>query len=75
MGTFNAIGPTVAPRHCRLRLLHPIFGEFVDNTENYVPTPNDVQFLFAFVEAITNIYKVDNGWQKTLLGMITIRYI
>jgi len=39
-----------------LSLLHP---EYVDNADNYVPTPDDVQFLLAFVQAMANIYKVE----------------
>ena len=50
-----------------LSLLHPIFGEYVDDADNYVPTPDDVQFILAFVQAMANIYKVETARRQTLL--------
>lgn len=50
-----------------MSLLHPIFGEFVDDAENYVPTSDDGQFLLAFVQAMTDIYKLEDGRKETLL--------
>ncbi|KAJ3499972.1 hypothetical protein NLJ89_g9993 [Agrocybe chaxingu] len=55
--------PTALP----LSLLHPIFGEYVDDAENYVPTTDDVKFFLAFVQAMANIYKREDGRQETLL--------
>ena len=52
-----------------LSLLHPVFGEYIDDAENYVPTPDDVKFFLAFVQAMANIYRVEEGRQKTLLGV------
>jgi hypothetical protein len=52
-----------------LSLLHPIFGEYVDDAENYVPTPDDVQFFLAFMQAMANIYKTENGRRDTLLSV------
>ena len=43
-----------------LSLLHPIFGEYVDDADNYVPMADDVQFLLAFVQVMANIYEVEN---------------
>jgi hypothetical protein len=57
--------PTALP----LSLLHPIFGEFVDDAENYVPTSDDGQFLLAFVQAMANIYKLEDGRKETLLAV------
>lgn len=39
-----------------LSLLHPVFGEFVDDVENYMPTRDDARFLQALVQAMANIY-------------------
>ena len=44
-----------------LSLLHPIFGEYIDDADTYVPTSDDVQFLLAFMQAMANIYKVENA--------------
>ena len=52
-----------------LSLLHPIFGEFVDDAENYVPTPDDVPFFLAFVEAMANVYKVEDSRRDTVLSI------
>jgi hypothetical protein len=49
-----------------LSLLHPIFGEFVDDAENYVPTPDDVPFFLAFVKAMVDVYKVEDGRRLTV---------
>ncbi|KXN90928.1 hypothetical protein AN958_03203 [Leucoagaricus sp. SymC.cos] len=57
--------PTALP----LSLLHPIFGEYIDDAENYVPTPDDVQFFLVFVQAMADIYKTEDGRQETLLGI------
>ena len=50
-------------------MLHPIFGEFVDDAENYVPTPDDVLFFLAFVEAMANVYKAEDSRRDTVLGI------
>jgi hypothetical protein len=55
--------PTALP----LSLLHPTFGEFIDDAENYVPTSDDAKFLLAFVKAMTDIYEVEDDRKKTLL--------
>jgi hypothetical protein len=65
---FHVIGPPVSPRRC-LSLFHRIFGEFVDDAENYVPTPDDVPFFLAFVEAMANVYKLEDGRQDTVLDI------
>jgi hypothetical protein len=59
--------PTALP----LSLLHPIFGEFVDDAENYVPTPDDsdVPFFLEFVQAMANIYKLENDRKDTVLSI------
>jgi len=58
-----------------LSLLHPVFGEYIDDAENDVPTPDDVQFFLAFVQAMANIYKVEEGRQEALLSIFgDIRY-
>ena len=57
--------PTALP----LSLLHPIFGEFVDDAENYVPTPDDVPFFLEFVEAMANIYKGEDSRKVTVLNI------
>ena len=50
-----------------LSLLHPIFGEYVDDADNCVPTPDDVQFLLAFVKAMANVYERESDRRKTIL--------
>ena len=52
-----------------LSLLHPIFGEFVDDAENYVPTLNDGPFLLEFVEAMVDVYKAENERRETVLNI------
>jgi hypothetical protein len=52
-----------------LSLLHPIFGEFIDDAENYVPTPDDVPFFLAFVAAMANVYKVEDGRRDAVLSI------
>jgi hypothetical protein len=55
--------PTALP----LSLLHPVFGEFIDSAKNYVPTPDDVLFLLAFVQAMVNVHKVEDSRRDTVL--------
>jgi hypothetical protein len=51
--------PTALPL---TRLLYPtVFGEDVDNAENYVLTPDDVQFCLEFVQDMVNTYNVTGG--------------
>jgi len=57
--------PTALP----LSLLHPIFGEFVDDAENYVPTPDDVPSFLAFVVAMANIY-MEDGRRDAVLTLL-----
>ena len=52
-----------------LSLLHPIFWEFIDDLKNYVLTPDDVRFLLAFVEAMVNVYKTEDGRRDTVLDI------
>lgn len=52
-----------------LSLLHTIFGEFVDNAENYVPTPDDVPFFLAFVETMVNVYEAEDDRRDTILSI------
>ena len=52
-----------------LSLLHPVFGKYIDDAENYVPTSDDVQFLLAFVRAMANIYKFEDGRKDALLTL------
>ena len=59
--------PHGLPAELPLSLLHPVFGEFVDDAENYVPTPNDVPFFLEFVQAMANVYKVENKRRETVL--------
>ena len=61
------LGPYGFPTALPLTLLHPIFGQFVDDAENYVPTPVDAQFLLAFVEGMVNIYATEKMRQNILL--------
>ncbi|KAF8157793.1 hypothetical protein B0H34DRAFT_844095 [Crassisporium funariophilum] len=59
--------PFSRPIALPLSLLHPIFGEYVDDADNCVPTPDDVQFLLAFVKAMANIYERESDRRKTIL--------
>ena len=34
-----------------------------------MPTPDDVPFFLAFVEAMANVYKVEDGRRDTLLSI------
>jgi hypothetical protein len=52
-----------------LCLLDPIIGKFVDEAENYVATPDDIQFLFAFVQVMANIYRSERD-RRTILRNI-----
>ena len=65
MGTYHVIGPTAFK--LPLSLLHPIFGEFLNDAENLVPKSDDIQFLFSFVQAMANIYKLEDGRKEILL--------
>ena len=49
-----------------LSLVHPILGEFTDDTENHVPMPDDV---LAFVEAMANVYNAEDGRKDTVLSI------
>jgi len=52
-----------------LSLLYPILGEFVDDAENYLLMPDDVPCFLAFVEAMVNVYKVEDSRRDTVLSI------
>ena len=46
-----------------------MFEEIIDDAENYVPTLDDVPFFLAFVEAMANVYKVEDSRRDTVLSI------
>ena len=50
-------------------LLHPVFGKFIDDTENSIPTADDVLFLHAFVAVMRNIYDEEHKRKETVLNL------
>ncbi|KAF9471860.1 hypothetical protein BDN70DRAFT_819476 [Pholiota conissans] len=52
--------PFGAPMPVPLPLLHPVFGQFIQNSREIAPTPNDVKLVRALVEAMANIYVVED---------------
>ena len=44
----------------------PTFGEYVDNAENYMLMPDNIQVSLAFVQAMVDIYDMEDGWKGTL---------
>ncbi|PPQ97462.1 hypothetical protein CVT26_002810 [Gymnopilus dilepis] len=65
--------PCNRPANCStalpLSLLHPIFGNFADDAENYEPQPDDAQFVMDFVTAMVEIYDKENGRQDAILEL------
>ncbi|KDR79311.1 hypothetical protein GALMADRAFT_1233107 [Galerina marginata CBS 339.88] len=49
-----------------ISLLHPVFGDFVEDAKDYVPTPDDAKFLLAFVQAMANIYTNERSRQQEI---------
>ena len=50
-------------------LLHPVFGNFIDDAENSIPTADDVKFLHAFVAVMRNIYDEEHIRKETVLKL------
>ena len=59
--------PYNSPAALPLSLLHPIFGQFVDDAEDYVPTSDDPAFFFKFVEAMAAIYNLEKERMEAVL--------
>ena len=51
-------------------LLHPVFGKFIDDAENFIPTADDVKFLHAFVAVMRNIYDEEHKRKETVLKLL-----
>ncbi|KDR71093.1 hypothetical protein GALMADRAFT_144169 [Galerina marginata CBS 339.88] len=65
-GYINCNRPYGLPTALPLSLLHPIFGEYADDAENHVPTPDDAQFLLAFVQAMADIHTMEDSRRKQI---------
>jgi hypothetical protein len=50
-------------------LLHPVFGKFIDDAENCIPTEDDVHFLRAFVAVMRDIYDEEFKRKETVLKL------
>ncbi len=60
----SGFSPTLPPT-----LLHPVFGKFIDDAENSIPTADDVLFLHAFVAAMRDIYDEEHKRKETVLKL------
>ena len=68
-----------APIHCNrpqdiqktlpLRLLHPVFGNFLDDCESFKPASKDEDFLYKFVTTMTNFYDKEIDRQTAILEL------
>jgi hypothetical protein len=60
----SGFSPTLPPT-----LLHPVFGKFIDDAENSIPTADDILFLRAFVVVMSNIYDQEHERKETVLKL------
>jgi len=51
-------------------LLHPVFGNFIDDAENCIPAADDVQLLHVFVAVMRNIYDEEHKRKETVLKLL-----
>ncbi len=61
--------PSSPPTSLPPTLLHPVFGNFIDDAENCIPTADDVQFLHAFVAVMRDIYDEEHKRKETVLKL------
>ena len=54
-----------------LSLLDPVFGQFLDDAENHVPTPEDAHFFLQFRHAMADIYDSDEQRRAALEKICT----
>ena len=63
--------PTSHPASLPLSLLHPVFGKFMDDCEDHVPTPDDVKLLHEFVVVMSFIHTVELGRRQAVLEVLS----
>jgi hypothetical protein len=59
-------GATTIP----VTLLHPIFGEFIDDCETHLPTRQDNSFALKLSTTMSSIYENEETWVEDFCGVL-----
>jgi len=54
-------------------LLHPVFGQFMDDREKYIPMAEDYALVDALIQALQRFYDLEKDRQAEILKVVISR--